>query len=150
MPAPGKISLCTAAPLLKKIGKELLSDFFEERGGCTQARQNELLSSSFHKLTYYIGHAGSAQVESDRDHLTAARAAHACFGNVWKTQGKMVRLIVITTVLSVFILLLYIPYVPSKDLNYNQGVETRRIIEQPSSTENNPALYALERLHFLS
>ena len=57
----------------------------------------------------------------------------------------MVRLIVITTVLSVFILLVYIPYVPSKDLNYNQGVE---IIEQ-SSSENNPALYALESLHFL-
>ena len=30
-------SLCTAAPPLKKIGKELLSDFFEGRGGCTQA-----------------------------------------------------------------------------------------------------------------
>ena len=30
-------SLCTAAPHLKKIGKELLSDFFEVRGGCTQA-----------------------------------------------------------------------------------------------------------------
>ena len=88
MPAPSKISLCTAAPLLKKIGKELLSDFFEERGGCTQARQNELLSSSFHKLTYYIGHAGSAQVESDRDHLTAARAAHACFGKFGKLKGK--------------------------------------------------------------
>ena len=86
-------------------------------------------------------------LESDRDHLTAARAA-ACFGNIWKTQEKMFRLIVITTVLSVFILLLYIPYVPSKDLNYNQGVETRRIIEQPPS-ENNPALYALESLHFL-
>ena len=32
------VSLCTAVPLLKKIGKELLSDFFEERGGCTQAK----------------------------------------------------------------------------------------------------------------
>ena len=30
-------NLCTAAPPLKKIGKELLSDFFEGRGGCTQA-----------------------------------------------------------------------------------------------------------------
>ena len=29
--------LCTAAPPLRKIGKELLSDFFEGRGGCTQA-----------------------------------------------------------------------------------------------------------------
>ena len=28
-------SLCTATPLLKLIGN--LSDFFEERGGCTQA-----------------------------------------------------------------------------------------------------------------
>ena len=34
---PVKLSLCTAAPPLKKIGKELLSDFFEGRGGCTQA-----------------------------------------------------------------------------------------------------------------
>ena len=30
-------SLCTAAPHLKRIGKELLSDFFEVRCGCTQA-----------------------------------------------------------------------------------------------------------------
>ena len=28
-------SLCTAAPLLKKIGKDFLSDFFEGRSGCT-------------------------------------------------------------------------------------------------------------------
>ena len=94
--------MCTAAPLLKKIG----------RCSCCSCMLTHVLE---------------------------------IFG---KTQGKMVRLIVITTVLSVFILLLYIPYAPSKDLNYNQGVETRRIIEQPSSTENNPALYALERLHF--
>ena len=33
------------------------------------------------------------------------------------------------------------PYVPSKDLNYNQGVETRRIIEQPSS-ENNAFMHS--------
>ena len=32
------LTLCTAAPPpLQKIGKELLSDFFEGRGGCTQA-----------------------------------------------------------------------------------------------------------------
>ena len=43
-------------------------------------------------------------LESDRDHLTAARAA-ACLGNIWKTQVKMVWLIVIITVLNVFILL---------------------------------------------
>ena len=51
----------------------------------------------------------------------------------------MVWLIVIIAELNVFILLqgcTCYPYVPSKDLNYNQGVETRRIIEQPSS-ENN-------------
>ena len=64
------------------------------------------------------------------------------FGNIWKTQEKMVRLIVITTVLSVFILLVYIPYVPSKDLNYNQGVETRRIIEQPPSEIIRPFMHA--------
>ena len=34
-------SLCTAAPLLKKIGK---SDIFEGRGGCTQARNGPGLS----------------------------------------------------------------------------------------------------------
>ena len=55
----------------------------------------------------------------------------------------MVWLIVIIAELNVFILLqgcTCYPYVPSTDLNYNQGVETRRIIEQ-SSSENNAFMH---------
>ena len=39
-------SLCTAAPPLKKIGKELLSNFSEGRGGCTQSEQHVPFHSS--------------------------------------------------------------------------------------------------------
>ena len=43
-------SLCTAAPPLKKIGKELLSDFSEGRGGCTQSEQHVPFHSSSSRL----------------------------------------------------------------------------------------------------
>ena len=46
-------SLFTAAPSLKKIGKELLSDFFEARGGCTQAtptQNQDCLTKNYQKL----------------------------------------------------------------------------------------------------
>ena len=43
-------SLCTAAPPLKKIGKELLYDFSEGRGGCTQSEQHVPFHSSSSRL----------------------------------------------------------------------------------------------------
>ena len=47
-----KNSLCTAAPALKKIGKELLSDFLEERGGCAQAtKRNKRVEILWEKET---------------------------------------------------------------------------------------------------
>ena len=43
-------SLCTATPPLKKIGKELLFDFSEGRGGCTQSEQHVPFHSSSRRL----------------------------------------------------------------------------------------------------
>ena len=51
-------SLCTAAPPLKKIGK----DFFEGRGGCTQARCLPNQYQPFGNVTIYLEMHGSPDV----------------------------------------------------------------------------------------
>ena len=51
-------SLCTAAPPLKKIGK----DFFEGRGGCTQARCLPNQYQPFENVALYLEMHGSPDV----------------------------------------------------------------------------------------